>query len=117
MLSRDAYRNNWEKTLERAQEARGEGAQEQHACRKTIELGLETATHGTGAHFRIDLCREGMTEPGTSRANEKSSGLEDEEGRHLAADSRRISMPPVQGGVRLGALSSSDGSEVGLWPA
>ncbi len=111
MLSRDAYRNNWEKRVERAQEARNKRAQEQHVCRRTIELGLETATHGPGAHFRIDLCQEGMTEPETTRANEKSSGLENEEGRHLAADSPGISISPVQGDVRLGALSSSDGSE------
>ena len=111
MLSRDAYRNDWKKRVERAQEAREKRAQEQHVRRKTIELGLETATHGPGAHFRIDLCREGMIEPGTTRANEKSSGLEDEEGRHLAADSQGISMPPVEGDVRFGALSSSDGSE------
>ena len=52
-----------------------------------------------------------MTKPKSTRANKKSSGLEDEEGRHLAANSRGISIPPVQGDIRLGTLSSSDGSE------
>ena len=60
---------------------------------------------------KMPISNPGMTEPETTRANEKSSGLEDEEGRHLAADSREISIPPVQGDVRLGALNSSDGSE------
>lgn len=84
---------------------------ERETCRKIIDLGIETATHRPATHFHIDLCREGMTEPETTRANEKSSGLEDTEGRHLAADLRGISIDPVQGDVRLGALSSSDGSE------
>ena len=63
------------------------------------------------AVLKMPIGNPGMTEPETTWANEKSSGLEDEEGRHLAADSRGISIPPVQGDVRLGALSSSDGSE------
>lgn len=84
----------------------------QHVCRKIIELGLETATHRPGAHFRLNLCRKGMIKPDTTLAKETSSSLEDEEGRHLAADSRGISsIPPVQGNVRLGTLSSSEGSE------
>ena len=52
-----------------------------------------------------------MNEPRTIRANEESSGLEDKEGRHLATDLRGISMPYVQGNVRLDALCSSDGSK------
>ena len=37
--------------------------------------------------------------------------MEDKEGRHPAADLRGISMPYIQGDVRLGGLSSFDGNE------
>ena len=47
----------------------------------------------------------------TIQANGESSGLEDKEGRHPAADLRGSSMPYVQGDVRLGGLSSSNRNE------
>ena len=103
MLSRDGYRKNWVKRIERARKIRDKRAQEQRICREAIEVGLETATHGPVAHFRIDLCREGMTEPETLRSHEKSSALEDTEEKHIAAGSRGISVPPVRDDARFGA--------------
>ncbi len=148
MLEQDAYRNSWIKRVKCAQDKRYQREREQHACRKIIELGLETAAHMPAEHFRIDLCRKGMTEPVTrslqtrafevmsdntkaaeaakegeqtlhddlfpspTPAKATDSGLQDEGGEHLAADSGGIlSIPHALGDVRLGALSSSDGSE------
>jgi len=50
--------------------------------------------------------------PSPTPAKDTDSGLQDEGGEHLAADSGGIlSVPYALGDVRLGALSSSDGSE------